>query len=284
MASNDPTVNGGWQPEGERPLPDASLDGDASLRRALEILGLFSSERRWLGLGEIAHELGVSPTDARAQVNAMRRLQLVREESLNRYGLGPGPHDLAMDAVRAAGVARRIRPHLVGLHARTRLPVALTLLGGVELLVSERAGSDGRPHVEMTIDLDRRAPAHATALGKVLLAYLPERHELRAVEALDLAPLTSHTIADAGRLLRHLHQVRNSGMALEDEEHMPHRRCLAVPVRVARRCVIAALGLRMTDSHAPLHELADRYRDELLDAAQQLSQALRYAQVELPEQ
>jgi DNA-binding IclR family transcriptional regulator len=295
----------GQQPEGEGYLPRAEgadgPQGTTSLRHGLEILGLFSSERRWLRIGEIAAELGLNPLDAHAQVSAMRRMRFVRQGPGRRYGLGPGPRDVAMDAVRATGVARRTRAHLLDLQRDTGCSVVLAMLDGTELLVVDRAApaagaqaaggqaADGQtacpqqgesPKVEMTIGLDRRAPFHATALGKVLLAYLPEHHEQSLVERLALEAFTPRTITDKAMLFKHLQDVRRQGLASEDREHLPHRRCLAAPVRGGGRRVVAAVGVRLRELDTPLQALVERYRPSLLAAAAQLSEALRYARLD----
>jgi DNA-binding IclR family transcriptional regulator len=280
-------VIGGPQPDGEGYLPssahtDAPLGG-ASLQHGLEILGLFSAERPWLRIGEIAQELGLSPFAAHAQVDAMQRMQFVRQGPGRRYGLGPGPADLAMDAIRATGLARRARGSLVGLHRMTGCTVILAMLDGTELAVADRGMGAGDPQVEMTIGIDRRLPAHASALGKVLVAYLPERYEQALVDTLALDAFTPWTIIDKRALLRHLQQVRTRGLAVEDREHMPHRRCLAAPVRGADRRVIAAVGLRVRELDVHLETLIERHAGPLLETAGRLSQALRYAQLDWPE-
>lgn len=284
---NDLVVIGGPQPDGEGHLPpsarkDAPLGG-ASLRHGLEILGLFSAERPWLRIGEIAQELGLSPFAAHAQVDAMQRMQFVRQGPGRRYGLGPGPADLAMDAIRATGIARRARASLIGLHRLTSCTVTLAMLDGTELTVADRGMGAGDPRVEMTIGIDRPLPPHAAALGKVLVAYLPERYEQALVDTLTLEEFTPWTITDKRALLRHLQQVRTHGLAVEDREHMPQRRCLAVPVRGADRRVIAAVGLRVRESDLPLKALIERHETPLLETARRLSQALRYAQLDWPE-
>lgn len=276
----------GGQPQGDRNPPRAPSEhgrpsGGASLRYGLQILGLFSAERQWLRIGEIAHELGLSPLAAHAEVSAMRRMQLVREGPDRRYGLSAGPPELGLSAVRSVGMARHARPHLLALQRRTGLPVALATLDGTELLVVDRSHM-GERKVEMTIDLDHRLPAHATALGKVLLAYLPEHREQAMVESIELPRTTSRTIVDRRQLLKHLQLVRTRGMALEDREYVLHRRCIAVPVRGAARHVIAALGLTMADTQTPLKELADRYEAYLTATAQRLSAKFKHAQVDWP--
>lgn len=267
---------GGARSRGKAGRPDAPT---VSLRHGLAILGLFSDERRWLRMGEIAEETGLSPIDAHMQVAAMRHMNLIQEGSERCYGLGSGPPD-PMVAIRAMGIVRHTRAHLLALQRLSGCPVTLAMLGRAELVVVDRAGPSSQGRLEMTIDLYRRLPAHATALGKVLLAYLPEHREQELVAQMKLRMLTPFTLTDRPKLLRELQLVRDRALAFEDREHVPHRSCIAAPVRGAGQRVIAALGLAFTDPEEPIERLAERHVDSLRVATMRLSDALRHARVD----
>lgn len=248
-----------------------------SLRNGLEILSLFTRERPWWQMGEIAEAIGASPFDTHMQVTAMRHMNFIEETADRRYGLGTGPTDPTV-AIRAMGIVRHTRTHLVALQRQVCYPVTLAMLDGTELVVVDRAVAPSSPRLEMTIDLYRRLPAHATALGKVLCAYLPEHREQALVAEMRLKRLTPFTITDRRLLLRELQRVREEALAVEDREHLAHRRCIAVPVRGAHQRVIAAVGIAISDPDTPLEDLVMRYRDPVDAAAARLSHALRHAE------
>jgi DNA-binding IclR family transcriptional regulator len=254
-------------------------NASVSLRNGLAILSLFSAERPWWRIGEIADAIELSPFDTHLQVTSMRRMNFIQEGPQRRYGLGPGPPDPTV-AIRAMGIARHTRAHLVALQRLARCPVTLAMLDGMELVVVDRAVAPSSPRLEMTIDLYRRLPAYATALGKVLLAYLPEHREQALVGEMTLEALTPFTITDKRRLLKDLQRVRSCAIAIEDREHLPHRRCIAAPVRGAHHRVIAAVGLTIADPDTPLKQLVDRYSAPVGTTAARLSDALRHAQVD----
>lgn len=250
-----------------------------SLRHGLEILGLFSSERRAMRMGEIAEAIGLSPLDTHLQVAGMRRMNFIQESAERRYSLGCGSPDPTV-AIRAMGIVRHTREHLLALQRHAQCPVTLAMLDGTELVIVDRAAAASSPRLEMTVDLYRRLPAHATALGKVLLAYLPEHREHAVVAQMKLKALTPFTITDKRRLLRELQRVRSRALATEDREHLPHRRCIAVPVRGAEQRVIAAVGLAFKETDTPLAPLLQRHSHALEVAAARLSNALRHASVD----
>ena len=86
-------------------------------------------------------------------------------------------------------------------------------------------------------------PAHATAIGKMLLAAMPPDDLDRLLKALPMPAFTPRTITDARALRREIEETRRSGLAHDDCELDRDVRCVAVPVAdFAGRCV-AAMGI-----------------------------------------
>jgi IclR family pca regulon transcriptional regulator len=85
--------------------------------------------------------------------------------------------------------------------------------------------------------------AHGTAIGKVLLAHLPEAELKAFLQASDLRALPPKTITAGPILEQELERVRKSGYAFDDEEFAQGIRCLAAPVRNFTGHVVAAIGI-----------------------------------------
>ena len=119
-----------------------------------------------------------------------------------------------------------------------------------------------------------RLPAHATAMGKVLLAYLAPA-QLDAYFSLGpLRPVTERTIIDPSALRATLQEVRQQGWSTNDEESEKGIRTVAVPVFDRAGRVVAAMNLA---GHAWRVSMRDLKRDHLpvlLEASQGLSRAL----------
>ena len=117
----------------------------------------------------------------------------------------------------------------------------MAILDGENVLYIGKADSDQA--IRMISRLGSRLPANATALGKALLSGL-EDDEVRQRFSQGLPRLTDHTITDLEPLLAQLKQVRENGIAWEEEESTPHLCCVAVPLR-QRGSVFAALSVSM---------------------------------------
>ena len=85
-------------------------------------------------------------------------------------------------------------------------------------------------------------PAHSTALGKCLLADLPEPELRRRLERIQMSQFTPRTIVDSQVLRQHLATVRQRGYATDDEEMAPGNLCVAVAIRGRRGDAIAAIS------------------------------------------
>ncbi len=83
-------------------------------------------------------------------------------------------------------------------------------------------------------------PAHATALGKVLLANDPGRDP----ESEDWAPVTPRTITGADELDRELERVLDNGWAQEIEELVAGEAAIAAPIRDDRNLTVGAIAIR----------------------------------------
>ena len=122
-------------------------------------------------------------------------------------------------------------PVMEDLREATRQRIHLAVLEGVDVVYVEILGTSG---VDVTSRTGGRLPAHATGVGKVILAYSSAATVRARVEA-GLPRLTPRTIATAGNLTRELRKIRSVGMALDLEESHLGVSCVAAPVFGADR-------------------------------------------------
>jgi IclR family KDG regulon transcriptional repressor len=148
---------------------------------------------------------------------------------------------------------RVARPAMEELLAICKETLNLGVLDGGEVVVIETLESPRA--VRMSSKIGNRRYPHSTALGKVLLAALPERDVLRILRARKLPRFTRATITSERALLVELERVRQQGYAIDNCENELDGRCVAVPVFGAGNNVLAALSVsgplpRMTMSRA----------------------------------
>ncbi|MFI0777057.1 IclR family transcriptional regulator C-terminal domain-containing protein [Streptomyces sp. NPDC021212] len=133
------------------------------------------------------------------------------------------------------------QPHMRELVRTVHESASLAVLDGDDIRYVARVPTVRIMSVNITIGT--RFPAHATSMGRVLLAGLGADERAAYLAGLDPRPLTRHTVTAVPELARILERTGRDGYALVDEELEEGLRSLAVPVRGADGRVVAALNI-----------------------------------------
>src|ERR1700681_564086 len=147
-----------------------------SLERGLAILSCFTPARPVLGIADIADELGMSRSTTHRYVITLVALGYLEQGASRKYRLGLRVTNLGMSALNSTGLREHAHPFLEELRQRTSYTTSLAVLDGGDIVYVDRARSFRRGQGSIDLDLHpgSRLPAHSTAMGKILLAYLPE--------------------------------------------------------------------------------------------------------------
>jgi DNA-binding IclR family transcriptional regulator len=122
-------------------------------------------------------------------------------------------------------------------------------------------------------DIGATRPIHATAVGKVIVAFLPPAERAAVLAALKFEPHTVRTLVTRAAFESQLRRIRSAGYAVDDEEHHDGLRCIAAPVFAYTGYAVAALciiGPKVRMTRQRLREL----REPLLARARLLSTML----------
>jgi IclR family pca regulon transcriptional regulator len=249
-----------------------------SLERGLAILGCFTAEHPVLGIAEIAEALGMSRSTTHRYVTTLLALGYLEQGRSRKYRLGLRVTDLGMSALNSTGLREHVHPFLEELRQRTGYTTGLAVLDGTEILYVDRARSwrrEGR-EVDAGLHPGSRLPAYCTAMGKVLLAHLPERIQRELITQLALERQGPNTIMSKSALREELQQIREDGFAVNDQELKPELHAIAAPVRDESREVVAAVGLAAPTGTISLPELAGALGPHLVSTASRISARLGY--------
>ena len=129
--------------------------------------------------------------------------------------------------------------------------------------------------MRVSINVGTRFPAHATSMGRVLLAALPEAELQAYLARAELRPLTSRTITDPAALTAELATIRAQGWALVDQELEEGLRSVAAPVRGRDGAVVAAVNVSAHASRASREAVRKTLLPPLLATAQRIEADLR---------
>lgn len=146
-----------------------------SLDRALAILTTFSPVQPYLGVGEIAHRTGLTPSTTHRILMSLLKHQLVMKVDLRgRYGLGPRLLSLASVANETLNIGELARPFMIRLRDETGETVGLHILEANRRIVIDQVQS--RETLRRTYtEVGQPLPLHQGAPGKVLLAFASDK-------------------------------------------------------------------------------------------------------------
>jgi IclR family pca regulon transcriptional regulator len=242
-----------------------------SLERGLAVLGCFDGQRPVRGIADIADELGLSRSTTHRYVVTLLELGYLEQEPNRKYRLGLRVSDLGMSALDSIALRELTRAHLQRLARETDMTATLGVLDGTEVLcvqIVRAAPASGLQSI--TTHVGSRVASYATAMGKLLLAYLSEEQRNGMLDSLSLRKLAPNTITSKRRLVQELDDVRKQGIALEQQELAAGLSAIATPVYDENTEVSAAIALIATDSTSA-SELVDLHGARLQRAGNQVS-------------
>ncbi|MGE3138141.1 MAG: IclR family transcriptional regulator [Thermoleophilia bacterium] len=207
------------------------------MTRALAVLDCLEEEGE-LTLAEIGARIGTQAANAHKLVLHLQEAGLVELNPLTRrYRLSVGRlAALASGALASRNPWEALRTSVPSLAASTGLPGLIAVLVGGRVVYVEQFRGAARA-------LGRAFPAHATALGKAILAALPAGDRERLLPELALDAWTPKTITSRPRLEVELALTAERGWAIEDGELDLPRRSIGAPIRDRTGTVIAAIGI-----------------------------------------
>jgi DNA-binding IclR family transcriptional regulator len=241
------------------------------VERALRVLDAFPEVGPEVGTNELARVTGINPsTVSRILATLVAAGYAEHQPATGRYRLGPQVLRLSTHALGGLDLRAAARPHLDELVDETGETATLSVPGDPDAITIDFVLS--RASVASVARVGRPSIAHATATGKVMLAF--------AAAELPAAPLTRYTdrtITDLARLADEVAAVRRAGHAHASREREPDLNAVAVPVFGSPPELIAILGVQGPDSRFRVRA-QDAAVPLLRSHALALSAALGYAE------
>ena len=197
-----------------------------SIERAAAILRLLSGRSRRLGVVDLAGELGLAKGTVHGLLRTLQHVGFVEQDAeTGKYQLGAALLHMGSSYLDGNELRTRALNWSDSLAGRAQEAVRIGTLHDSQVLIVHHVF---RPDDSLqTLDVGSLLPAHATALGKVLLAYHPYVADELVKQG--LASFTDATICDGERLERELQRIRERGWASEIGELTPAQVSLAAP-------------------------------------------------------
>jgi DNA-binding IclR family transcriptional regulator len=207
-----------------------------SVDRAARILKALAGGPRRLGVSQLADQLGLPRPTVHGLLQTLQAHGFVEQDrDSDKYQLGPGLLHLGSSYLDLNELRARSLVHAERLAQRTGEAVRVGVLHGAHVVVVHHVF---RPDAAFQVlEVGAQLPAHASALGKAMLAQLPD-----AMPDDPLPRLTNKTL-NARALAKELDDVRTTGLAREKDEAVLGESSLAAPIADHAGHAVGAIGV-----------------------------------------
>ena len=238
--------------------------GVKSLGRAFDILERMADVGGTIGLSQLAVDVDLPLPTIHRLVRTLVDLGYVRQEHSRLYTLGPKLirlGDMSSKMLRAWA-----RPYLAELVDKVGETANLAMLDNDQIVYVGQVPS--RHSMRMFTEVGRRVSPHCTAVGKAVLAGLPDERVRAMLQRTGMSAQTVHTITDLEVFLAEISRVRAQGYAVDDGEQEIGVRCVAVRVPDAPTAIAMSVS---GPTARMMPEVVAKVAPLLRDAAQRLS-------------
>jgi IclR family pca regulon transcriptional regulator len=251
-----------------------SADFAQSLERGLAVIRAFGPDHPRLTLSDVARRTGLTRASARRFLLTLVELEYVDFDG-RLFRLRPQVLELGYSYLSGLTTPEVALPYMEDLANRVSASASLAVLDREDIFYAAHVPASRM--LAVRVPVGTRVPAHATAMGHVLLAALPIEQRRQYLDTARLERLTPKTLVTRSELTAALDMVYRNGYALGDQGLEENLFAVAVPVTDGRGSVVAALAIATQASTAqsgPADPQAG-YLPALLETAEQVSAQLR---------
>jgi IclR family transcriptional regulator, KDG regulon repressor len=200
----------------------------SSVQRCLQVLRLFGRTSNGLMPVEVAKLSGLPTSTVYRFLANLESAGFLTCGDGGKYFLDVACFSTGQFALSHLDIRRLSLPYLKALNEHTRETIHLLVRQGVRAVYVEKLESPQLPNTISRIGVS--VPLYCTAVGKVLLAYLPSDDIGQVLRQIEPRSRTSHTISTTEELQKQVERVRRCGYSFDLEENEPHIRCVAAPI------------------------------------------------------
>jgi DNA-binding IclR family transcriptional regulator len=199
-----------------------------ALQRGLRLLHIFSESPHGLTAKHVAARSRLPVSTVHRFLANLEGAGFLNCTGDGVYHLGITCFAIGQAALGQLDIRRVSLPYLQELNRQTRETIHLTVRHGLSAVYVEKLDSPEQLRIHSRIGA--AVPLYCTAVGKVMLAHMPDDEREKVLPQLGLQRHTPNTVGNLQELQTELHRVRKNGYACDLEEHELHIRCVAAPI------------------------------------------------------
>ena len=240
------------------------------IERMFTLMDVLAAREEPVSLKEISERTGLHPSTSHRILNDLATGRFIERPAAGTYRLGMRLLELGNLVKSRLNVRDAALEPMRELHKQIQQPVSLSIRQGDEIIYIERAYSE-RSGMQVVRAIGERAPLHLTSVGKLFLA-ADDPQQVRAYASrTGLTGQTKNSITQLAALEKEIGQVRQTGLARDDEELELGVRCMAAGISDDQGKLVAGLSIS-----APSSRLDEAWSGKLQAVAEEISKGLGY--------
>lgn len=216
-----------------------------SVQKTFALLEQFTTQKSEWGVTELAKEVGSNKSTVFRFLAQMQSIGILdKDEHTEKYRLGLKLFELGNRVKLRTAFVEKTHPELVTVANNITETVHLGVLKNHQVFHIDKVESP--QGLKISSRIGSYSPAYATGLGKVLLAYLPEKNQAETIahifKKMPKTTFTQNTITQKAKLKAELAKIKSIGYAIDREEYEVGLICVAIPVFNQNEQVVASLS------------------------------------------
>ncbi|AEQ50134.1 IclR family transcriptional regulator [Pelagibacterium halotolerans] len=244
---------------------------NSAIARGFAVLECFDSQNVEMTLSQVAARTGLSPATARRCLYTLSILGYVRQHG-RKFTLGARVLTLSSSYMRSSQIDEFLLPELRQLVDVFGDASSVAILD--ENMVLYLAHTSRQSAVRPIAAIGARYPAHATSLGKVLLAHADSTTQNRFLATAPFKAMTDRTVTDQAEMLQVLKEAKRLGYALGIDELDYGIASIAVPVFDSEGRAVAAINTSGYSGRLSAEALIEERLSLLLQASRNITAKL----------
>ena len=244
-----------------------------SLARGLQIITLLGKRGLGMRLSDISQELGL------AKSTTFRLLETLEQEGFVSQDGDRGSYrsslkllSISGNIIDNLGLNESVTPLLSELAHVSQETIHMAMLRQNEAVYVEKVDSPNS--IRMYSQIGASILLHSTAMGKAILAHLPDDRLQEILAEEGLLSRTENTITNTKVLLTTLDSVRSKGFAIDEQENEVGVRCIGAPVFIRNNQVVGAISISAPTFRVDQEQLCS-WSPQLIKCARQVTTILQ---------
>ena len=250
--------------------PRKVVQGAAAFSKSISILQMIADSTEPPSIALLVKQSGMPRPTLHRLLKALAAEDMVEARPNKTFAVGARMIQLAGRALEQNDLVRIAAPEIDWLCAKTHETIHLAIRAGDELVCIHK--KDTSHPVRIASSVGGRVPFHASAIGKCLLAHLPDEEQSDVLESLELRKLTEFTICSKDELKEELFSIRERGYSVAHQESDLEVECYGACVYDRNNQPVAGISIsvplyRLNSNRSmyvnPLLECRDRIRAKM---------------------